>query len=202
MVYLYHRLTISESIIIRNGPNSEKITSIERMLDFFQQSDRIFFDEAICKGFSYPDDFDSKAFESFLQKGGITATLSIEQLLLNLSLTNDIGQLTNGAALFFPKDIQRLFYHAIVRCILFKGPDKHFILDSKEMKGNLVEQFDSHCITKVFVLFTFPIFMLITYVPFARWLTEREYIEMPLLPFCSLLNSTRPLMSLTLKVIC
>lgn len=134
--------TVSGSIIVRNGPNSEKITSVERMRDFFQQSDRIFFDEAICKEFSYPDDFDSKAFQSFLQKGGITASLSTAQLLLNLRLTAENGKLTNGAALFFSKDVQRFFDHAIVRCVLFKGTDKRFILDSKEMKGNLVDQFD------------------------------------------------------------
>lgn len=134
--------TVSGSIIVRNGPNSEKITSVERMRDFFQQADRIFFDEALCKGFSYPEDFNNEAFQDFLKRAGITPSLSNVQLLMNLRLTAGDGQLTNGAALFFAKEVQRFFDHAVVRCVLFKGTDKRFILDSKEMKGNLVEQFD------------------------------------------------------------
>ncbi len=134
--------TVSGSIIIRNGPNSEKITSVERMRDFFQHSDRIFFDEAICKNFNYPDDFDSASFKSFLNKAGLTAKLNQEQLLDNLRLIVDNGKLINGAVLFFAKDVQNIFDHAIIHCVLFKGFDKRFIVDNKEMKGNLILQFE------------------------------------------------------------
>lgn len=34
---------VSGSIFVRNGPNSEKITSADQMREFFQLSDRIFF---------------------------------------------------------------------------------------------------------------------------------------------------------------
>src|ERR1700743_1449970 len=37
---------VSGSIYVRNGPNSERITSIEQMRRFFQYSDSIFFDTA------------------------------------------------------------------------------------------------------------------------------------------------------------
>ena len=133
--------TVSGSIIVRNGPNSEKITAVERMREFFQQSDRIFFDEVVCKNFSYPDDFDAQYFNTFLREAGITAKLTQEQLLRNLRLMNDNNQFLNGAVLFFAQDVQQFFDHATIRCLLFKGTDKRFILDSKEMKGNLVEQF-------------------------------------------------------------
>jgi ATP-dependent DNA helicase RecG len=134
--------TVSGSIIIRNGPNSEKITSVERMREFFQQSNRIFFDEVVCKDFIYPSDFNSDYFKTFLEKAGITAKLSPEQLLQNLRLVNDEGRLLNGAVLFFARDVQQFFDHAMIRCILFKGTDKRFILDSKEMRGHLVEQYE------------------------------------------------------------
>lgn len=134
--------TVSGSIIVRNGPNSEKITSVERMREFFQQSNRIFFDEVVCKDFVYPPDFNAKSFNGFLEKAGITARLSQEQLLQNLRLVNEEGRLLNGAVLFFARDVQRFFDHALIRCILFKGTDKRFILDSKEMRGNLVEQYE------------------------------------------------------------
>lgn len=134
--------TVSGNIIIRNGPNSEKITSVERMREFFQQSNRIFFDEVVCKDFIYPDHFNPTYFRSFLEKAGITAKLTQEQLLQNLRLANDEDSLLNGAVLFFARDVQRFFDHAMIRCILFKGTDKRFILDSKEMRGHLVEQYE------------------------------------------------------------
>jgi ATP-dependent DNA helicase RecG len=134
--------TVSGSIIIRNGPNSEKITSVERMREFFQQSDRIFFDEVVCRNFAYPDDFNTAYFQAFLDKAGITARLTPEQLLRNLRLINDDNRLLNGAVLFFARDVQYFFDHATIRCLLFKGTDKRFILDSKEMKGHLVEQYE------------------------------------------------------------
>lgn len=134
--------TVSGSIIIRNGPNSEKITSVDRMREFFQQSDRIFFDEAICKNFIYPDDFDFETFKEFLNKAGVTATLKQEQLLDNLRLINEDGKVINGAVLFFAKEVQNFFEHAIIRCVLFKGYDKRFIVDSQELKGNLIKQFE------------------------------------------------------------
>lgn len=134
--------TVSGSIIVRNGPNSEKITSVQRMRDFFQQSDRIFFDEMICNKFNYPSDFNTNYFELFLKDAGITAKLTREQLIKNLRLVNDEDKFLNGAALFFAKDVQNFFDHAMIRCVLFKGTDKRFILDSKEIRGNLVEQFN------------------------------------------------------------
>ncbi len=134
--------TVSGSIIVRNGPNSEKITSVQRMRDFFQQSDKIFFDETICKNFSYPSDFNTNYFEQFLKDAGITAKLTREQLIKNLRLVNDEDKFLNGAVLFFANDVQKFFDHAMIRCVLFKGTDKRFILDSKEIQGNLVEQFN------------------------------------------------------------
>ena len=44
--------------------------------------------------------------------------------------------------MMFAKDTQRFVDHATVRCILFKGTDKRYILDSKEMAGNLVQQYE------------------------------------------------------------
>jgi len=37
---------LSGAIYVRQGPNTQKLTTVDQMRDFFQQSDRIYFDEA------------------------------------------------------------------------------------------------------------------------------------------------------------
>ena len=132
---------VSGSIYVRNGPNSEKVTSIEQMRRFFQHSDSIFFDTASCSPFKYPEDFDSDYFSEFTKKAGITINISERSLLENLRLTSANKQLTNAAVLFFAKNVQNYIDHATIRCVLLKGTDKRYILDSKEITGNLVVQY-------------------------------------------------------------
>ena len=59
--------TLSGAIYVRQGPNSQKITSVEQMRDFFQQSSRIYFDEAPCSDFTINDinEFFLKSLELF-----------------------------------------------------------------------------------------------------------------------------------------
>ncbi len=138
--------TVSGAIFIRIGPNSQKITSVEEMRDFFQQSERIFFDEVPCNSIALRDDFDSNAFNTFLSKAGISNLLDQKILQENLKLITEEGKLKNGAALFFAKDVQRFFENAIVRCVQYKGMDKRFPIDKKDMVGNLVQQYDQSII--------------------------------------------------------
>ena len=134
--------TVSGSIIVRNGPNSEKITSVQQMRDFFQQADKIFFDEGICKDFKYPDDFNADFFKEFLTTVGISNSMPTETLLENLQLVNNDMKFKNGAVLLFGKEPQRFFPQAITRCLLFKGTNKVHILDDKTFPGNLIEQYN------------------------------------------------------------
>jgi len=132
----------SGNIFVRNGPNCEKITSIEQMRSFFQQSGRIFFDESPCNRFHYPDDFDSNFFAEFLRKSGITPSISEKDMLDNLQLITEDGKFKHGAVLMFSKDVQKFVDTSLIRCVLFKGNNKRFILDAKEMTGNLVTQYE------------------------------------------------------------
>ena len=134
--------TVSGSIIVRNGPNSEKITSVQRMRDFFQQSDRIFFDEGTCRSFNYPEDFNKDFFKEFIRLSGISDVLDDKTIISNLQLKNENGYFKNGAVLFFGKEPQKFFPNAITRCLLFKGTNKTYILDDKTFTGNLLEQYN------------------------------------------------------------
>lgn len=124
---------VSGSIYVRNGPNSEKITSTEKIRTFFQRSDSIMFDSAACSGFRYPYDFDKEAFDLFVQRAGITSSIGEAGILENLRLHTIQGNLTNAGVLFFAKDVQAHIPYAFVRCVLFKGTDKRYIIDSKEI---------------------------------------------------------------------
>lgn len=134
--------TISGNIIVRNGPNSEKITSVQRMRDFFQQSDRIFFDEKICLRFNFERDFDKAFFKKFLADAGISEVLPYPGILHNMMLVEGNDAFKNGSVLFFGNNVQQFFEQAIVRCVLFKGSDKYKILDDKTYAGNLVQQYE------------------------------------------------------------
>ncbi len=133
--------TVSGSIIVRNGPNSEKIITAQSMREFFQQSDSIFFDEAVCKDFKYPDDFNSALFKELLTVAGIGSALSEQTILENLKLIVQTQQLKNGGVLLFAKDPQQFYEQAIIRCVLFKGTNKTIILDNKVFMGDLVLQY-------------------------------------------------------------
>jgi ATP-dependent DNA helicase RecG len=133
---------VSGTMYVRNGPNSEKITSRERMQKLFQQSDSVSFDSMNCPEFKYPEHFDSAAFKEFLQKANITDTIGEKKVLDNLRLTAASDKLTYAAVLMFAKDVQHFANYATIRCVLFKGTDKRYILDNKEMEGNIVHQFE------------------------------------------------------------
>lgn len=132
---------VSGSIFIRIGPNSQKITSVEEMRDFFQQSERIYFDECPCTEFKLPDALDSNALNRFLAAARISNSLPRNTLLENLKLIAADGKLKNGAVLFFGKNVQAFFDKAVIRCLQYKGVDKRFIMDDKLITGNLLLQY-------------------------------------------------------------
>lgn len=95
--------------------------------------------------FIYPADFNSSYFKNVLQKSGITTNMVKATLLENLRLITTKKpkiKLTSAAVLFFAKNVQRYIDHAIIKCVLFKGLDKRYIIDSKEITGNLIEQYE------------------------------------------------------------
>lgn len=132
---------VSGSMIVRNGPNSEKITSAERMRDFFQRADRLFFDEAPAKDFTMSLGFDESLFRNFLIESGLSTTLPTHTLIHNLQLFARPNEFKNAAVLFFSATPEKWFPHAVIRCVLFKGVDKTNIIDDKTITGPLHAQY-------------------------------------------------------------
>ncbi len=134
---------ISGSIYVRYGANSQKLTTATEIRDFFQQENQIFWDKTNCERFSYPNDFDNQMFEYFLKKAGISNELPHKQVLKNLDLTTQNGIFKSGAVLFFAKEPEKFFSHIGIRCILFKGNTKRYIIDDKLFTGNLFSQYEN-----------------------------------------------------------
>ncbi len=132
---------LSGAIYIRQGPNTQKLTSIEQMRDFFQRSERIYFDEAPCKGFSMETDLDIDFFEEFRQKAGLSKAVSKEHIINNLRLVLSDGTLKNGGVLFFSNSPEKLIETAAIRCVAFEGKTKTRIVDDKLFGGPLIKQY-------------------------------------------------------------
>ena len=134
---------ISGSIYVRYGANSQKLTTAIEIRDFFQQANQIFWDITKCEKFSYPNDFDNELYEDFIAKSKISKALTQEQIIDNLELTTETGHFKSGAVLFFAKNPKSFFTHIGIRCILFKGNTKRYIIDDKVFTGNLFSQYEN-----------------------------------------------------------
>ncbi len=132
---------LSGAIYVRQGPNSQKLTTVEEMRDFFQQADKIYFDEAPCKAIDINQDVPDNNINQFRTLAGLGATVSNEQVFNNLKLITKEGFLKNGATLFFAENPEQFFEKAVIRCITFDGIDKRFIDDDKVMTGSLYNQY-------------------------------------------------------------
>lgn len=132
---------LSGAIYIRQGPNSQKLTTVEEMRSFFQQADRIYFDETQCTDVNAVSDLDLENIELFRTNSRLNNSVSDQQVFQNLKLFTKEGYLKNGAVLFFAKEPERFFEKAVIRCVAFNGIDKRYIVDDKIMTGPLYQQF-------------------------------------------------------------
>ena len=133
--------TLSGAIYVRQGPNSQKITSVEQMRDFFQQADRIYFDEGPCLNFNLEKDLDSDFFDEFRISAGFSVGVGTQQIIKNLKLFQPEGLFKNGAVLFFAASPETFFEKAVIRCVSFDGITKTQIIDDKIYGGPLMRQF-------------------------------------------------------------
>ena len=133
----------SGAAYVRNGPNTEKITSAERIRDLFQSSTRVYFDELPCTQFSVRKYLDPEMFKLFREMAGISPGVSDDQVMDNLRLKSTDGSVKAGAVLFFGKTPELHFGQCGIRCVRFNGTDKRHIDDSKLYQGPLYRQYRS-----------------------------------------------------------
>jgi len=71
------------------------------MRDFFQQSDKLYFDEATCNTFDPETQLDEGNFVNFRVEAGFLPNISDNQIRQNLHLFTSDGFFKRGAVLFF-----------------------------------------------------------------------------------------------------
>ena len=132
----------SGAVFMRQGANSQKLTTAEEIRSFFQFSNRIYFDAVPCKKFDFEKDFDEEFFNQFKEEASILGKISDKQILDNLQCFDDETDfIKNGGAMFFGKNPQKFFPQAIIRCVKFKGTTKVHIIDDKRYGGTLYQQY-------------------------------------------------------------
>ncbi|HAC15385.1 MAG TPA: ArsR family transcriptional regulator [Bacteroidetes bacterium] len=133
---------LSGAIYVRQGPNTQKLTTVEEMRDFFQQSDRIYFDEAPCPAFDPSKNIDLSWFEEFRIISGISKSINREHIIQNLKLISADEHMKNGGVLFFGSAPEQFIETATIRCIAFEGTNKTQIIDDKIYGGPLMIQYE------------------------------------------------------------
>ena len=131
----------SGSIYVREGANSQKLRTAEEMRSFFQECNKIFFDHIPCYWFNIYTDADEQMIKDFRTEAKLSPSTSDKQIFENLELFTKNGTAKNGAAMFFGKQPERKFMHAVTRCVLFKGTNKVYIIDDKTFGGSLYLQY-------------------------------------------------------------
>lgn len=132
---------LSGAIYVRVGPNSQKLTTAEQMRDFFQQADKIHFDEIPCKEFDSLNDIDPQMLSEFRHAAKLELSTPAHQIYNSLKMLAGNGSFKNGSVLFFGKTPENYFDKATIRCVAFRGTDKRYITDDKNYGGSLYFQF-------------------------------------------------------------
>ena len=126
---------------MREGANSQKSSYCRRNAQFLSGMHKLFFDAIPCSWFNIYTDADEQAIKDFRTEAKLSPSTANKQIFENLELFTDNGVAKNGAAMFFGKQPERKFPHAVTRCVLFKGTTKVYIIDDKTFGGPLYQQY-------------------------------------------------------------
>ena len=131
----------STGFYIRSGASSQKL-SRDEILDFAETEDLLKFDTLPCKKFIFKKDFDKEKLFNFMDRTGLKYNKkNYLQILENLKVIKRQGSKTimnNAGALFFSKNLERIFFHTEIACGLFKGTDKVYVIDSARYNTDLI----------------------------------------------------------------
>lgn len=132
---------LSGCTYLREGANSQKLTNVEEIREVFQRHERIYFDAIPLPKINLLDALDKENFQEFKHDAFILSDVDDYQVLDSLKVFDDNNVAKSGGVLFFAKHPEDYFFHAVVRCVLFKGVEKVYILDDKTFGGPLYQQY-------------------------------------------------------------
>lgn len=127
---------------LREGANSQKLTNVEEIREIFQRHERIYFDAIPLSKVNLLEQLDKDNFLEFKKEAHIVSDVDDFQVLDSMRVFDDNNIAKSGGVLFFAQHPENVFFHAVVRCVLFKGTDKVYIIDDKTFGGPLLQQYN------------------------------------------------------------
>lgn len=127
---------------LREGANSQKLTNVEEIREVFQRHERIYFDAIPLHKVNLMESLDKENFNEFKRDAHVVSDVDDYQVLDSMRVFDDNNVAKSGGVLFFCSHPEKVFPHAVVRCVLFKGTDKVYILDDKTFGGPLLQQYN------------------------------------------------------------
>lgn len=127
---------------LREGANSQKLTNVEEIREIFQRHERIDFDAIPLSKVNLLEQLDKDNFLEFKKEAHIVSDVDDFQVLDSMRVFDDNNIAKSGGVLFFAQHPENVFFHAVVRCVLFKGTDKVYIIDDKTFGGPLLQQYN------------------------------------------------------------
>ncbi len=132
----------SSGFYIRSGASSQKLTRDEIRI-FMEEKGILRFDSLPCKKFLYKEHFDKGKLFSFLDKSKVKYNRrDYLQILENLEVAEKQGSkiiFNNTGALFFSKNLKKIFFQTEIICGLFKGKDKgDLVLNNENFNSDII----------------------------------------------------------------
>lgn len=131
----------NKGFYLRNGANSQKM-STQDIADFIQAEGKVRFDQLLRRDVDWIEAVDHSRLNHFLDLARIAPKTDVSNLLANLGAGEFVDEqfyLNQTGVLFFAKEPTYRLFHVNVVCALFKGITKAYILDRKDLTGNLLE---------------------------------------------------------------
>jgi ATP-dependent DNA helicase RecG len=117
--------------------------SQKEVRDLFRGTTDILFESLSCKGIGF-DDISLSKVKTFLQESEVSYRVNkttLASFLSSVSVYKD-GKINNAGAMMFAADINRFIPHAETVLAAFKGTNKTYIYDRKNVKDDLLTQFN------------------------------------------------------------
>lgn len=123
----------------------------EEIITAAEQGERIKFDSAVCKKFSYQKHFDREKLLLFLKKAQLPLCNKEKEIIATL---DNLGVLVassrktspafnNAGVLFFAKDLSKILRHVEVACASYKNEEKTYIVDAALFNHDLLTDVES-----------------------------------------------------------
>ncbi|MGM9869624.1 MAG: ATP-binding protein [Sodaliphilus sp.] len=126
---------------LREGANSQKLTNVDEIRQVFQRNERIYFDTIPFPKVDIAEQLDDANFLEFKHESHIVSEVAPLQVLDSLQIFDENNVVKCGGVLFFAKHPENYFFHAVIRCVMFKGTEKVYLLDDKTFGGPLLQQY-------------------------------------------------------------